>query len=40
MGPGARPADEIRVRWPTTGTEQVLRNVPCNRTVVVEEPDR
>lgn len=38
MGPVVRRADRIRVRWPTSGAEQVLSDVECSQTVVIEEP--
>lgn len=38
MGPRVRLADRIRIRWPTSGREQVLEQVECNRTVVIREP--
>jgi enediyne biosynthesis protein E4 len=29
---------EVRVRWPTSGTETVLHDVPVNQTLIVREP--
>lgn len=37
MGPVIRAAHRIRIRWPTTGLEQVLDDVECNRTIVIDE---
>ncbi|MBM4434554.1 MAG: CRTAC1 family protein, partial [Chloroflexi bacterium] len=37
LGPGKGRVAEVRVRWPTTGTEQVLRNVERSRVLVVRE---
>jgi hypothetical protein len=39
LGSGVETADQIRVLWPTTGREEVLRDVPCNRTVVISESE-
>ena len=36
-GIGASPVHEVRVFWPVTGEEQILTDVPRNRTLVVHE---
>lgn len=38
FGPDIETVDRIRVVWPRTGTEQVLRDVPVNQRVLIVEP--
>jgi enediyne biosynthesis protein E4 len=35
----AQEVHEVRVRWPASGTERILRDVPAHRPLVVREPE-
>ncbi len=37
LGPGSGEVAEVRIWWPRTGQEVVLRDVPANETIVVYE---
>ena len=37
LGPGLAEVAEVRIWWPRTGQEVVLRNLPANETIVVHE---
>lgn len=37
LGPGSEPVSEIVLYWPITGCSQVMRDVPRNSRIVVEE---
>ncbi|MBW2258464.1 MAG: ASPIC/UnbV domain-containing protein, partial [Deltaproteobacteria bacterium] len=39
LGSGGGLVSEVRVRWPETGEEQVLTDVPRNALLVVEQPE-
>jgi hypothetical protein len=39
LGDDCPLVDEVRVRWPETGEEQVLTDVPRNQLLVIEEPE-